>query len=180
MLSTDSLDSQDIDLLKLCDVEHREAERLAVAMRHLSAEMARMTAAVARRLGVSEHELEALGVLDLAGGLTPGQLGARLGLTSGAVTALADRLERHGLVRRVPHPTDRRSTLLCATTAAEGFGLEAYGPLGAEAAALLAERTPAEREAILAFLEAAGGATARHADVQEALSRGAPRARPAP
>jgi len=47
-----------------------------------------------------------------AGELTPGQLAERLCLTSGAVTALLDRLERLGWAKREPHPHDRRSVIV--------------------------------------------------------------------
>jgi DNA-binding MarR family transcriptional regulator len=51
-------------------------------------------------------------------GLTPGQLGARLAITSGSVTKLVDRLEARRLVRRVRRPhTDRRSVTVVATPA---------------------------------------------------------------
>ena len=39
----------------------------------------------------------------------PRDLAERLGVTSGSLTAMLDRLEVAGLVRREPHPTDRRS-----------------------------------------------------------------------
>jgi DNA-binding MarR family transcriptional regulator len=160
-------------------LEHREAERLGELMRALTAEAARMDAAVARRFGMSDTDLLALDVLDLAGGATPGHLAARLGLSSGAVTALIDRLERHGLVERVPHPSDRRSVLLCPTERAEGFAWEAYGPLAAEGTALLEEFSADERAAVLRFLDAAAHITRRHADVQAAITPAAPRGRPA-
>jgi DNA-binding MarR family transcriptional regulator len=179
MVSGWSLDSQEIELLKLCDVEHREAERLGEVMRALTAEAARLDAAVARRFGVSDTDLLALDVLGLAGGATPGQLAARLGLSSGAVTALVDRLAGHGLVERVPHPSDRRSTLLRLTDRAQGFAWEAYVPLAEEGAALLAGFSAAERAAILRFLDEAAAVTRRHADAQDAFSRGAARGRPA-
>jgi DNA-binding MarR family transcriptional regulator len=51
------------------------------------------------------------------GGLTPGELGHRLGLTSGGVTALAGRLIDAGHVVRGPHPSDRRMRVLTATEA---------------------------------------------------------------
>ncbi|RWZ51189.1 MarR family transcriptional regulator [Labedella phragmitis] len=40
------------------------------------------------------------------------------GMTVGAASKIVDRLERAGFVRRLPHPTDRRSSLLEMT--AEG------------------------------------------------------------
>lgn len=50
--------------------------------------------------------------LERFGPQTQRDLGGRLLLTSGAVTLLVDRLERLGLVRRRPHPSDRRATLV--------------------------------------------------------------------
>ncbi len=95
--------------------------------------------------------------------LTPGELGDRLALTSGAVTALIDRLERHGWVERVPHATDRRSVVVRrARKSSEAPRLyEAYGKRLFEAAAVLSER---EIDACVAFLEAAIAAAAATAD----------------
>ena len=45
------------------------------------------------------------------GVLPLGKMGDRLMLHQASITNLVDRLEQQGLVRRVPHPTDRRTTL---------------------------------------------------------------------
>ena len=45
------------------------------------------------------------------GALPLGKMGDRLMLHPTSVTNIIDRLEDQGLVRRVPHPTDRRTTL---------------------------------------------------------------------
>ncbi len=42
--------------------------------------------------------------------LSPSQLSASLLVSSGTMTSRLDRLERKGLIERVAHPTDRRST----------------------------------------------------------------------
>jgi hypothetical protein len=65
-------------------------------------------AARARQLGVPQIEVAALEHLRLPGGLTPGELGHRLGLTSGGVTALTGRLIDAGHVAREPHPAPVR------------------------------------------------------------------------
>jgi hypothetical protein len=44
--------------------------------------------------------------------MTPGRLGEELNLTSPSVTALLDRLERHGHLRRVRDQRDRRRVTL--------------------------------------------------------------------
>lgn len=55
-------------------------------------------------------------------GLTPGQLGARLAITSGSVTKLVDRLEARRLAQRIRKPhADRRSVTVVATP--EGVNL---------------------------------------------------------
>ncbi len=65
---------------------------------------------------------DVLAALDAAGAdLSMGALSARLMVTSGNVTGLIDAMERDGLVRRMRHPHDRRSTLIGMT--AEGRAL---------------------------------------------------------
>lgn len=44
--------------------------------------------------------------------LRPTELAHRLDLSSASVTSVVDRLVRNGLVRREPHPSDRRSSVL--------------------------------------------------------------------
>lgn len=53
--------------------------------------------------------------LGLAGPLTIVAVGQRLGLSPSTMTGVADRLERDRYVRRRPHPTDRRATVLALT-----------------------------------------------------------------
>jgi len=62
------------------------------------------------RLALSD--VRALRALDLvADGLPAGRLGAELGLSSGATTALLDRLEAAGLILREQDATDRRRVI---------------------------------------------------------------------
>lgn len=74
----------------------------------------------ARRLGVHRNDLRCMALLE-HGALTPGALGRGMGLTSGSVTALLDRLEEAGLVDRRPSTVDRRSV---AVTLRATAGLE--------------------------------------------------------
>jgi DNA-binding MarR family transcriptional regulator len=67
---------------------------------------------VAIRFGLSESDIEALEALLDLGASTAGRLGDLMGLTSGAVTRLIDRLEQSGYVRRVPDPADRRRVII--------------------------------------------------------------------
>ena len=67
---------------------------------------------VAIRFGLSESDIEALEVLIDSGAATAGRLSELMGLTTGAVTRVIDRLEQAGYVRRVPDPTDRRRVIV--------------------------------------------------------------------
>ena len=68
--------------------------------------------ASAKACGLGATDLYALNLLELAGPMTPGELSARSGLTSGPTTRLIDRLERAGYVRRRPAPDDRRKVIV--------------------------------------------------------------------
>jgi DNA-binding MarR family transcriptional regulator len=72
----------------------------------------RLRTAMAGLMGIGLTDLDALEYLERFGPMTQRALGARLLLTSGATTMLVDRLESVGLVRRGPHPTDRRALLV--------------------------------------------------------------------
>jgi DNA-binding MarR family transcriptional regulator len=67
---------------------------------------------VAIRFGLTESDIEALEVLLDAGAATAGRLSELMGLTTGAVTRVIDRLEQAGYVRRVPDPADRRRVIV--------------------------------------------------------------------
>ncbi len=56
--------------------------------------------------------MECLRLLFLKGVASPSELARHTGLTSGATTAMLDRLEKAGLIERRPNPDDRRGTLI--------------------------------------------------------------------
>jgi DNA-binding MarR family transcriptional regulator len=67
---------------------------------------------VAIRLGLSESDIDALELLIDTGASTAGRLAELMGLTTGAVTRVIDRLEQAGYVRRESDPTDRRRVVV--------------------------------------------------------------------
>ena len=69
------------------------------------------------------------GHTDLHGRLTAGELARLAGLTTGAVTAVLDRLEKKGFVRRSHDAEDRRRILVEVTDRAREEALRVYGPL---------------------------------------------------
>jgi DNA-binding MarR family transcriptional regulator len=89
-------------------------QRVASGMRELIASAILFNDQVAAKVGMSHAEMQSLHLLQLNGSMTPGQLSALTGLSTGAITALIDRLERAGLATRAPHPTDRRKVVVSA------------------------------------------------------------------
>ena len=85
---------------------------MAASLQRFGLERDRMRGALASAAGISATDLDALEHLEADGPLTQRDLGDRLSLTSGAITMLVDRLEQAGLVRRRPHPSDRRYVLV--------------------------------------------------------------------
>lgn len=88
-----------------------------MALRQLVLGWDRYREAIAEELGVGTTEVVALGFLHHDGPQTPTDLGQRLNLTSGSVTALLDRLESAAYVTRAHNPDDRRSLLVSLTPA---------------------------------------------------------------
>ena len=63
-------------------------------------------------VGINATDMECLRLLFLKGVSTPSELARHTGLTSGATTAMLDRLEKVGFIERQPNPDDRRGTLI--------------------------------------------------------------------
>jgi DNA-binding MarR family transcriptional regulator len=104
------------------------------------------------RHGVYEGQQFVLRCLWAEDGLTPGEVARRLGLATPTVTRATARMEAAGLLRRQPHPSDRRLVRLMLTE--RGRALEEV--IGQEMDQLteraLATFGPAEREAVVRAL----------------------------
>lgn len=87
-------------------------ERLDQTLRRVGAQSVMLSDTVATLVGINSTDLECLDLLDMAGPTTAGRLAQHAGLTTGAMTAVIDRLERAGYVRRLRDPQDRRHVLV--------------------------------------------------------------------
>ncbi|MGW6282933.1 MarR family winged helix-turn-helix transcriptional regulator [Kribbella sp. NPDC055071] len=101
---------------------------------------------VGRLLGLSSVERKCLDVLDRLGPVTAGAIAEHTGLTTGAVTGLADRLEKAGYARRTRDPHDRRKVLieLVPNERRAQLTAAAFGPFVADMTEAAAKYTPAE------------------------------------
>ena len=88
----------------------------------------------------------------LEGPQTASAIAKQVRLTPAAVTALIDRLEARGYVRRKPDPSDRRKVFVEMAEATTKLAAEAYLPLQEAGAANLAKYTETELKLFVKFL----------------------------
>ena len=108
--------------------------------------------AAAEYFGVNRTAMRCMDVLERVGRLTAGEIAMQTGLSSGAVTALLDRLERAGYVRRLRDPADRRRVWVELTDTARKLAMEVYGPL-AEAMSEYDRYSDDDLRLIMAYIE---------------------------
>jgi len=143
------------------------ARAMVAACRALYDAIDRLDGVAADRVGIPRSDLRALNALE-RGPLRPRDLAASLGLTTGSVTSLVDRLEARGLVGRAPDPDDGRGVLVVPTEAVFAVLGPLYRAVADRVAGLAAAYGPEEARA-----------AARHLrDVADAYAASA--TRPAP
>jgi DNA-binding MarR family transcriptional regulator len=91
---------------------------------------------VADRLGLTGADLAVLSLLEARGPLTAGQLAEASGLSTGAITGVADRLEGAGYARRGQDPDDRRRVIVALQADRLGPIVRLHEPLHAALHAL--------------------------------------------
>ena len=135
-------------------------QAFAVLLRRMNSEFNRIAQEFAQAQGLHLTDMQALiAILDAdsgpeAGGepMTPGRLRGQLNLTSGAVTACLDRLERAGHIRRVRDAGDRRVVHLHYAEAARGLARDYFRPLARSTDAARGRFSPEELEVVVRFL----------------------------
>lgn len=121
-------------------------------MRALAAEIDQMDQYAAERFGVNRTDLRGLELLSAAGALAPTALAGALGLTTGGVTTVIDRLEGAGYVVRRPDPRDRRRLRIEATELLTAREAEIFTQLLRATTELASSYTDAELTTIRDFL----------------------------
>ena len=136
------------------DADKSELERQVIlAAREYGISTTLFRNAVGQKIGVSVTDMECLALLFFKGIATPGELARYTGLSSGATTAMLDRLEKAKLIKRQPNPNDRRGSLITVLKSS----VQTVGPLFATTReaqnALVARYTKQELALIAGFLQ---------------------------
>lgn len=110
------------------------AQREAIlALRSFSLACERYIDVSAAGVGVDRSHLNALAhiqqLVSEGEAVTPGKLGQRLALSSAATTALVDRMEAAGHIRRRRSEHDRRQVIIEPTPSAGEIGWQAFKPM---------------------------------------------------
>lgn len=112
-----------------------------------------MHTAISKKAGFSGTDHKYLGFFLQKGKLTPGELADLTGLTTGSVTALIDRFEKKGLVKREHDTADRRKVFIVPEPEKIINLLNPfYHPFQDHTDQLIASFTTSEREIIKDYL----------------------------
>jgi DNA-binding MarR family transcriptional regulator len=122
-----------------------------------------LTQAIAAQSGANPADVQALNLLTLQGPMTPSRLAEAMAMTKGgAITAMVDRLEKAGYVRRTRDPADRRQVLVEPVLGAPLRRLMArFDPVGRALAGVLEQYTDEQLELIFEFTERTNDAIRR-------------------
>jgi DNA-binding MarR family transcriptional regulator len=132
-------------------------------LRALSTEIDALDHVAAELFGLSPTDMRALDIVGLAGPISPTDLAERMGFTTGGITAVLDRLERAGYVRRIPHPGDRRRLVVEKTKQTAKREREVFAGISRKTMDALGSYTDDELAVIQAFLDRMRELTADHA-----------------
>jgi len=120
--------------------------------------------AACRLMGINRTDGRCLDILEQRGRISAGELAHEARLTSGAITAVVDRLGRAGYARRVSDPADRRRVLVEPTRKALAVAQELMGPLGEPGFKKAAAYSDEQLELLVDFLRFSRELQERHAD----------------
>lgn len=142
---------------------------LVAAVRAMADALARFDDAACEAFGIGRTDLRALNLME-HGPVTAGHIATELGLTSGTVTVLVDRLVKHGYAARHPAPDDRRKVLVGLQPATYAAFARIYAPCGQAVAAATSQLSDRQRAAARRALARITGAVLEQ---EHALRHGA-------
>jgi DNA-binding MarR family transcriptional regulator len=116
------------------------------------------------KLGINRTDGRCLDIIENEGPLTAGRLAQLSGLTTAAVTAVLDRLERAGYARRVRDERDRRQVNVELAPLMGERGAQIWGPLGQEAEAVMSRMSVEELKTVIEFFRQGRDVNLRHVE----------------
>ena len=150
------------------DIRTRTGDGLSASALAFLRGMDRNRNRVAAQTNLTGSELRALARVAEAGSITPKLLAESMEMTTGAVTAISNRLVALELVTRVAHPHDRRSLLLKLTPAAEQIAQKVYSDFQALIARAARDVSPDDQVRLGTLLTAMALVVESDADLIEA------------
>jgi DNA-binding MarR family transcriptional regulator len=133
--------------------------RVGLEVRRVGALSVLLSKTVASRFGLNTTDLECLDLIFIQGSATAGELARATGLTSGAMTAVIDRLERAGYVERTADPEDRRRREVRVRPEKTAPIEAVYAPIQARMEALWSSFSPRELDLVADFLAQSAAAS---------------------
>ena len=127
---------------------------ILATLRAIDADMERVDQFACSKLGIHETDFRCLDILSRGEPVSAGQIATEAGLTTGAVTALLDRLESAGYVARKRDPQDRRRVLVTPTKRATDMVWPLFEGVVSAATAVLQKFSQSELETIARFVRA--------------------------
>jgi DNA-binding MarR family transcriptional regulator len=123
-----------------------------------------------QKLGINRTDGRCLDIVENQGPMPAGRLAELSGLTTAAVTAVLDRLERAGYARRVRDDHDRRQVIVELTPLMAERGAQIWGPLGKEAFAEIGRMSADELKLVMEFFRRGREVNERHLERVRNLS----------
>jgi len=145
---------------------------LSVAVRRSQRASEAVDAAAQTALGINRSDGRCLDALEQHGRMTEGELARATEMSTGGLTAVLDRLESEGYVRRTPDAHDRRIAFVELTDRARELSWELFGPLAQETGPLLERYTDEQLRLLTEFHVIVAEMQERHA--QQLRDRGRP------
>ncbi|OAB42542.1 MarR family transcriptional regulator [Paenibacillus antarcticus] len=130
-------------------------ENFTLRMRGLGTRTVVYQQNVAASLGLYNNDYLSVDILHEKGPITAGELSKLTGLATGSVTALIDRLEKNGFVRRENDPNDRRKVIIVPLYENKEEVSNTYHPLHTAMLKLASSYKVEELELITQFLDKA-------------------------
>ena len=92
-----------------------ELEKLAHLLIEFYEKFSSWEHSVVKESGLSPAQMHAIEIIGHEQSLRMKELAEKMGVTTGTLTVMVDRLEKHGYLARKPHEHDRRSYLVVLT-----------------------------------------------------------------